>query len=118
MLLNYNGRYEDVSTLAHELGHTMHSYLTNRTQPYPNSEYSIFVAEVASTLGEALLMDYMLKTFRDDTVRLLRKAGVDMTTSLPFELTVKKMNCVMDEVEGILAKMALTGGARRGTEDT
>ncbi len=231
VLLNYNGKYDDVSTLTHELGHTMHSYLSNRTQPYATSDYSIFVAEVASTLNEALLMDYLLRTLKDDSVRLsllgnyldgvrgtvfrqtqfgefewrihekvehgealtgdglselydainkryyghdqgicivdpeiagewahiphfyynfyvyqyatsftastaisemilagdaaatkrylellssggsdypinlLRKAGVDMTTSLPFELTMKKMNRVMDEMEQILARL-------------
>jgi oligoendopeptidase F len=70
MLLNYNGKYEDVSTLTHELGHTMHSYLTNKTQPYATADYSIFVAEVASTFNEALLLDYMLKTNADKRVRL------------------------------------------------
>jgi oligoendopeptidase F len=70
MLLNYNGKYDDVSTLTHELGHTMHSHLSNTTQPYATADYSIFVAEVASTLNEALLMDYMLRTIKDDGVRL------------------------------------------------
>ncbi|HCV42054.1 MAG TPA: oligoendopeptidase F, partial [Bacteroidetes bacterium] len=70
MLLNYNGKYDDVSTLTHELGHTMHSYLSNKNQPYATADYSIFVAEVASTLNEALLMDYMLKTIQDDGIRL------------------------------------------------
>ena len=70
ILLNYNGKYEDMRTLAHELGHTMHSYLTNKTQPYATSGYSIFVAEVASTFNEDLLMDYMLKNIKDDDVRL------------------------------------------------
>jgi oligoendopeptidase F len=231
MLLNYNGKYDDMSTLAHELGHTMQSYLSNKTQPYPTAEYPIFVAEVASTFNEALLIDHMLKTIKDDNVRLsllgnylegikgtvfrqtqfaefelrihelaekgealtgdklneiyaeitkkyyghdkgvcivddeiksewshiphfyynfyvyqyataftasaalseqvltgdkaatkryvqflsaggsdypillLKKAGVDMTTSQPFELTMKKMNRVMDEMEKILVKM-------------
>jgi oligoendopeptidase F len=230
ILLNYNGKYDDVSTLTHELGHTMHSYFSNKHQPYPTSHYSIFVAEVASTFNEALLLDYMLKTVKDDNIRLtllgnyldgirgtvfrqvqfsefelaiheraekgealtgesfselydaivkryyghdkkicivddeikvewahiphfyyhfyvyqyatsftasaalseqilagdkdttkrymrllssggsdypielLKKAGVDMTTSLPFELTMQKMNRVMDEMEGILAR--------------
>jgi oligoendopeptidase F len=230
MLLNYNGQYDDMSTLAHELGHTMHSYLSNKSQPYPTSQYSTFVAEVASTFNEALLFEYMLKTIKDDDVKLsllgnyldnikgtvfrqtqfaefelkiheiaeqgqsltgdrlnelyeeiarkyyghdqkicivddeiksewayiphfyynfyvyqyatsftassalseevlegdkearkrfldllragdsdypvnlLKKAGVDMTTSLPFELTMKKMNRVMDEMEEILSK--------------
>ncbi len=71
ILLNYNGKYDDVSTLAHELGHTMHSHLTNATQPYATADYSIFVAEVASTFNEALLMDSMLKTLVDDRARLL-----------------------------------------------
>jgi oligoendopeptidase F len=230
MLLNYNGQYDDMSTLAHELGHTMHSYLANKAQPYPTAQYSTFVAEVASTFNEALLLEHMLRTIKDDDVRisllgnyldnikgtvfrqtqfaefelriheiaeqgqsltgdqlnglyeeivrkyyghdkgicivddeiksewayiphfyynfyvfqyatsftassalseevlekdkqatekylnllraggsdypmnLLKKAGVDMTTSLPLELTVKKMNRAMDEIEKILAK--------------
>ncbi|HTR99558.1 MAG TPA: oligoendopeptidase F [Bacteroidota bacterium] len=70
MLLNYNGKYDDVSTLAHEYGHTMHSYLANTSQPWPTSQYSTFVAEVASTFNEALLLDHMLKTVKDDDVRL------------------------------------------------
>jgi len=70
ILLNYNGKYQDVSTLAHELGHTLHSFLSNRTQPYPLADYSIFVAEVASTFNEALLIDKMLKDIRDDGTRL------------------------------------------------
>jgi oligoendopeptidase F len=70
MLLNYNGKYDDMSTLAHELGHTMQSYYSNKTQPYPTAGYPIFVAEVASTFNESLLIDYMLRTIEDDTVRL------------------------------------------------
>ena len=70
MLLNYNGKYDDMSTLAHELGHTMHSYFSNKTQPYPLASYSIFVAEVASTFNEALLIDYMLKTIKEDAIKL------------------------------------------------
>jgi len=70
MLLNYNGKYDDMSTLAHELGHTMHSYLSNTNQPYPTADYSIFVAEVASTFNEALLMEHILKSIKDDDVRL------------------------------------------------
>lgn len=70
ILLNYNGKYDDVSTIAHELGHTMHSYFSNKHQPYPTSRYSIFVAEVASTFNEALLMEHMLRTISDDDIRL------------------------------------------------
>jgi oligoendopeptidase F len=70
MLINYNGKYNDVSTIAHELGHTMQSYLSNKTQPYPLADYPIFVAEVASTFNEALLIDHMLKTITDDATKL------------------------------------------------
>lgn len=70
ILLNFNGLFDDVGTLAHELGHTMHSYFSNKTQPYPLADYSIFVAEVASTFNEALLNDKMLKEIKDDDVRL------------------------------------------------
>jgi oligoendopeptidase F len=70
MLINYNGHYDDVSTLAHELGHTMQSYYSNKAQPYPLAGYPIFVAEVASTFNESLLIDYMLKTIKDRDARL------------------------------------------------
>jgi oligoendopeptidase F len=70
ILLNYTELYNDVSTLVHELGHTMHSYYSNKNQPYPLSDYQIFVAEVASTLNEVLLFNYMLEKVEDDDVRL------------------------------------------------
>ncbi len=70
ILLNFNGQYDDVSTLAHELGHTMQSYLSNKNQPYPLADYPIFVAEVASTLNEALLFHEMMNEIKDDDVRL------------------------------------------------
>jgi oligoendopeptidase F len=70
MLMNYLGKYDDMSTLAHELGHTMHSYYSNKTQPYATADYPIFVAEVASTFNEALLIDHMLKQIKDPDTRL------------------------------------------------
>jgi oligoendopeptidase F len=70
ILLNYLGQYNDVSTLAHELGHTMHSYYSNRVQPYPTAGYMTFVAEVASTFNEALLIDHVLKQIDDAPTRL------------------------------------------------
>ena len=70
MLLNYQGMLDDVFTMAHEMGHSMHSYLTLKTQPYIYSDYTIFVAEVASTLNEALLLDYLLKTTTDKQKKL------------------------------------------------
>jgi oligoendopeptidase F len=70
LLLNYNGQYTDMSTLAHELGHAMHSWFSNQTQPFPTASYPIFVAEVASTFNEALLVDRMLQQITDPNVRL------------------------------------------------
>lgn len=70
MLLNYNGQYDDVSTTAHELGHTMQSYLSNKAQPYPLADYPIFTAEVASTFNEDLLSHYMISKITDDNIRL------------------------------------------------
>jgi oligoendopeptidase F len=70
ILMNYNGKYDDMSTLAHELGHTMHSYYSNKTQPFATAGYPTFLAEVASTFNESLLIDYMLKQITDDNVKL------------------------------------------------
>jgi len=70
MLINFNGKYTDVGTLAHELGHTMQSYYSNKLQPYPLAGYPIFVAEVASTFNESLLIDHVLKNIKDDDARL------------------------------------------------
>ena len=57
MLLNYSGTLDSQFTLAHEMGHAIHSYLSTKTQPTVYSEYVIFVAEVASTCNEALLVE-------------------------------------------------------------
>jgi oligoendopeptidase F len=70
LLLNYNGKYDDVSTLAHELGHAMHSWFSNKTQPFATAGYPIFVAEVASTFNEALLNDEMLRKIKDPKARI------------------------------------------------
>ena len=71
LLLNHNDDYESLSTLAHEWGHAMHSYLANRAQPYINAEYPTFTAEIASTTNEVLLLYHMLKIAKDDNERLL-----------------------------------------------
>ena len=71
LLINYNNNYESVSTIAHEWGHAMHSYLSNRAQPFPTAPYATFVAEIASTTNEALLLDYALKGAKTDDERLL-----------------------------------------------
>ena len=62
MLMTWTGTLNDVFTLAHELGHSMHTYYSNKNQPYETSQYTIFVAEVASTLNEALLRDFILNS--------------------------------------------------------
>ena len=69
-LLNFNGRYEDLTTLAHESGHSMHTFLSYSAQPYPTADYPIFVAEVASTFNENLLIHYLLDRAKDDATRL------------------------------------------------
>ena len=65
VLLNYNDSLNNVFTLAHEMGHAIHSYYSDKTQPFIYAGYKIFVAEVASTCNEALLIDYMLKNTED-----------------------------------------------------
>ena len=70
ILLNFHGGYEDVSTLAHEMGHSMHSYFTRHNQPYVYGDYSIFCAEVASVTNELLLQDYVLAHIDDPKARL------------------------------------------------
>lgn len=69
VLLNYNGTLDDMFTLAHEMGHAMHSNYSNETQPYIYAGYKIFVAEVASTCNEILLMEYLLKNTTDKKER-------------------------------------------------
>jgi oligoendopeptidase F len=70
VLLNFQGKLNDVFTIAHEMGHSLHTYYSNATQPYVYAGYKIFVAEVASTCNEALLMDYLLKNSKDEKERL------------------------------------------------
>jgi oligoendopeptidase F len=70
ILLNFQNKRDSMYTLAHELGHSMHSYFTRNFQPYQYGDYTIFVAEVASTLNEGLLTEYLLKTNPDPAVKL------------------------------------------------
>lgn len=69
VLLNHNDTLDNMFTLAHEMGHAMHSYYSNAVQPYIYSQYKIFVAEVASTCNEVLLMEYLLKNTEDKKER-------------------------------------------------
>jgi len=67
--MNYDNKLNDMFTLAHEIGHSMQSYLIGENQPYAYSDYTLFVAEVASTVNEILLMDHLLKTEKDAAMK-------------------------------------------------
>jgi oligoendopeptidase F len=69
ILMNYHGRFQDVMTLAHEAGHSMHSYFSHKNQPYQDASYAIFVAEVASTFNEELALIHLLKKLPDPRQR-------------------------------------------------
>ena len=69
ILLNYTNTIKDVFTIVHEMGHSMHSYYTRKTQPYTYGDHSIFTAEVASTVNESLLIQHLLKTEKDPEMR-------------------------------------------------
>ncbi|MBK6453918.1 MAG: oligoendopeptidase F [Proteobacteria bacterium] len=99
-LLNFNGAWDDVSTLAHESGHSMHSFLSSAQQPYATASYSTFVAEVASTLNENLLLHHVLDQTRDDRTRLfllssyldsMRTTLFRQTLFAEFELKIHEM---------------------------
>ncbi len=83
VLLNWNGTLNDVFTLAHEMGHNMHSYYTGLNQPYAYADYSIFVAEVASTMNEALLLDYLIANAetKEEKLSLIEKNLNNITTT-------------------------------------
>jgi len=66
VLLNHTKTYDGLSTLCHEMGHAMHSFYSNKTQPMAKADYTIFVAEVASTLGEILLYEHLMKQYEGD----------------------------------------------------
>ena len=99
ILMNWNDDYESVSTLAHELGHTMHSYFSNKTQPFSKSDYATFVAEIASTVNEDLLNNYMVEQSKSDDEKLyllgsyldlLRLTIFRQTSFAEFELEIHK----------------------------
>jgi len=100
VLLNFKGTLDDVFTLAHEMGHAVHSYLSNKNQPIIYQEYVIFVAEVASTCNEALLMEYFLSVTTDKKQRAylmnhfleqFRATLYRQTMFAEFELQVNEM---------------------------
>lgn len=100
ILMNYKGLLRDVFTLAHEAGHSMHSYLSNKNQPFHYSDYSIFLAEVASTFNEDLLMRYLLKRAKtnEEKIFLINQKIEDIRSTLfrqtmfaEFELFIHEM---------------------------
>ncbi len=99
-LINYNGRYTDMSTVAHELGHAMHSFHSNRAQPFHLAGYQTFVAEVASQFNEDLLLEHVLKQVKDKDVRIailgnyletLKATVFRQTQFADFELQVHQL---------------------------
>lgn len=84
ILLNFQNKRDSMYTLAHELGHSMHSFFTRKNQPYQYGDYTIFVAEVASTLNEGLLTEYLLKNTQDKAtqIALLNHALEDIRGTL------------------------------------
>jgi oligoendopeptidase F len=117
MLLNYLGQYNDMSTLAHELGHTMHSYYSNKTQPYALCGYHTFVAEVASTFNEALLLNHMLDQIKDQPVRIsllgnylesIKSTVFRQTQLADFELRMHELGLKGQPITGdVLSKLYL-----------
>ena len=71
VLLNFNDDYESVTTVAHEWGHALHTVLADKAQPFTTANYPIFIAEIASTFNEAMLLQHMLKVAKSDDERLL-----------------------------------------------
>lgn len=99
ILMNWTDDYLSVSTLGHELGHTMHSYYSNKTQPYPTSGYSIFVAEIASTMNDNFFSTYMVNNAKNDEeklyllgsyLELLRTTIFRQTSFAEFEWEIHK----------------------------
>jgi len=131
--MNYSGRYDDVSVLAHELGHAMHALFSNAAQPFATAEYPIFLAEIASTFNENLLLNEALKSGTDDRekLRLLEsylermrgtiyaqtmyadfelamhervEQGLPLTASWLESTWLEKFNCYMGTDQGVMKK--------------
>ena len=105
ILMNFEGKLNDVSTLAHELGHSMHSYFSIENNSYKNSNYQIFVAEIASTVNEMLLANYLLKESDEKTKILVLNNLLDLFKATIYRQTMfaefeKKM--VLDSKNGII----------------
>ncbi len=110
ILMNWTDDYESVSTLAHELGHTMHSYFSNQTQPFSKADYATFVAEIASTVNENLLNNYMVQNVKTDEeklyllgsyLELLRTTIFRQTSFAEFEWEIHKKVEAGEPITGV-----------------
>lgn len=89
MLLNYQKTTHDIFTIAHEMGHSMHTYYSEKTQPFAKADYKIFVAEVASTCNEVLLLKYLLATEKDANIKkYLLQYYLDMLRTTMYRQTM------------------------------
>ncbi len=100
VLLNWTDELNDIFTLTHEMGHNMHSYYTGQSQPYPYANYSIFVAEVASTLNEALLLDYLIEKAesQDEKLSLIEKHINNIVTTFYRQTLFAKYEQMVHEM--------------------
>lgn len=103
MLMNYNETLGEVFTLSHELGHTIHTLLANENQPYATHDYTIFVAEVASTLNERFLLDYLLKQTKDpkERIALIQQSISNITGTFYFQTMLADFEL---QVHGLVEK--------------
>ena len=112
ILLNFEGKLDDVSTLSHELGHSVHSYLSREFNSYQNASYKIFVAEVASTVNELLLNNYMLKNTFDKNEKLsILNKQLELFKSTIFRQTMfaefeRDMHAIVEQ-NGVLTNEVL-----------
>ena len=112
ILLNFEGKLDDVSTLSHELGHSVHSYLSTEFNSYQNASYKIFVAEVASTVNELLLNNYMLKNTSDKNEKLsILNKQLELFKSTIFRQTMfaefeRDMHAIVEQ-NGVLTNEVL-----------
>jgi oligoendopeptidase F len=127
IMLSYDGSLSEVSTLAHELGHSMHSYLTNKNQSYSDSHYSMFVAEVASNFNQAMVRDFLFNsdTDRDFQLAVIQEAMDNihryffiMPTLARFEFEVYRRLEAGEPVNSDILQEIMSGFFAEGYGDT
>ena len=100
VLLNWNNELNDVFTLAHEMGHNMHSHYTITNQPYPYSDYTIFLAEIASTTNEALLLNYLIENAgtKEEKLSFIEKYLTNIVTTFYRQTRFAEFEKVTHEI--------------------